>query len=436
MVKDINNYQFKRIRNIINYAYNNVPLYRNKYDAAGIKPQDIRTLSDFNTIPLLTKKELQEGFPNEMLSRKVNPASCYIVSTSGHTGSPVKLYRRKRELYALPIIYYLIYPLLPYFIKRISGIKTGHRITVILPQDESYDLYRTIKIFNKLPGFMTKSLQYISNETDVDSQLKDLNRHQPDFILSDLSVLKNIATYARNSSLELPSVKVLFVGSELIDGNSRRLLQNSFNANVIEHYGSEEAGTMAMECPQGKKLHIVWRANYIEILKNGEKVPAGTPGQVIVTTLLNTATPIIRYSGMDDIATMSPNPCSCGSKWPLLKMIDGRIVDSILLPNGNIVHPFNLTIAIENINGIRQYQIRQEKPNLVRILLVAEGEQTKVKGISGETVLSQRIIYSLREVLGESVNIEVNVVDEIPKPAGSRHKFQPVVSLINNHDKV
>ena len=118
---------------------------------------------------------------------------------------------------------------------------------------------------------MRKSLQYLPNEADVDSHLKALNLHKPDFIISDLSVLKNIAIYARKKGLDLPSVKVLFVGSELIDGNSRQLLQNSFNAKVIEHYGSEEAGTMAMECPKGQGLHIVWRANYIEILNNGKK---------------------------------------------------------------------------------------------------------------------------------------------------------------------
>ena len=145
MAKDINDYQFKRICKIIHYAYENVPLYRKKYDAAGIKPQDLKSPADFNSIPLLTKKELQEGFPKDILSRKVNPEACYVVSTSGHTGSPVKLYRRKRELYALPIIYYLIYPLLPLLIKKISDVKTGHRITVILPQDESYDLYRAVK---------------------------------------------------------------------------------------------------------------------------------------------------------------------------------------------------------------------------------------------------------------------------------------------------
>ena len=436
MKKDINNYQFKRICKIIHYAYNNVPLYRKKYDAAGIKPQDIRTPADFNAIPLLTKKELQEGFPDDILSRKVNHEACYIVSTSGHTGSPVKLYRKKRELYALPIIYYLMYPFLPLLMEKISNVKTGHRITVILPQDESYDLYRAVKIFNKFPSFMRKSLQYIANEVDVDTQLKALNRHKPDLIISDLSALKNIVIYTKNEGLDLPPAQLLFVGSELIDGHSRQLLQCSFNAKVIEHYGSEEAGTMAIECPQGKGLHIVWRANYIEILNYGEKAPAGTPGQVVVTNFLNTATPIIRYSGMDDIATMSPYPCSCNAKAPLLKIIDGRLVDSFILPDGQIIHPFNLTIPMEKIKGVRQYQIIQEQKYFVRVLAVTEDIHKEVTDISDKSGLTQQIISDLREILGESVNIEVNIVDEIPQPAGSRNKFQPVISLIKSQDKL
>ena len=117
-------------------------------------------------------------------------------------------------------------------------------------------------------------------------------------------------------------------------------------------------------------------------------------------------------------------------------MIDGRIVDSLILPDGKIVHPFNLTIAMEKIKGIRQYQIRQEKENLVRVLLMTEDGQTKEIPVSDETGLSQQIISVLREILGGNVDIVVDMVNAIPKPSGSRHKFQPVISLINNHDKV
>jgi phenylacetate-CoA ligase len=429
-LKHIRDFQLKRIQNMLCYAYENVPLYRHKYDVVGIKPGDIQTLSDFKSIPLLTKQELQMGFPEDILSKKINRNNCYIVTTSGHSGSPVNLYRKKSELSLLPFIYCMGYPLLPQFIKSLSGLKTGRRVSVIIPQDEAYDIYRIVKIFSRLPFFFRQNLQFIDTKNEVETLFFKLKNHKPDVIISDLITIRNIITFAENKGVNLPPVKVLFVGSELIDGNSRNLLQNSFGAKVIEHYGSEEAETIAMECPHGQGLHLFWRTNYIELLENGREVPAGTPGQVVITNLINTATPIIRYSGLGDIATISSSPCTCQKQNLLLKMVDGRMVDSFILPDGRVIHPFNLTTPLENF-PVWRYQIRQEKMNFVRILIVPIDRRDKNINISQDTELSQQILSKFRALLGSSIDIEVKIVDDIPQIVGSRHKLQPVISLVN-----
>jgi phenylacetate-CoA ligase len=423
-------YQLRRIRHLVRHAYDNVPLYRRKYDSAGIKPGDIRTLSDFKTLPVLTKEELQSGFPDDILSKRVNPKSCYVVSTSGHSGSPVKLYRRKSELRIIPFGYFMLYPWLPLFIKQITGVNTGWRVSAILPRDESYDLFQAVKAFAVIPPMLRKGLQFIATESDTAEMYEAINMHNPDIIASDLSALKNIVSYASARNLPLPAVKLLFVGSELIDRGARNLLQEAFKARLIEHYGSEEAGTIAIECPRGDGLHILWRVNMVEILNNGKDVPNGTPGQMVVTNLLNTATPIIRYAGMGDIATISATPCSCKANTPLLKMIDGRMVDSFYLPDGRTVHPFRLTIPMEHIPGVLRYQIRQERKDFVRVLLLPSAQ---LEGDNKEAVtreLSSRIIAGLGEILGGDVRIEVKLVDDLPQPPGSRHKLQPVISLV------
>jgi phenylacetate-CoA ligase len=424
-------FQLARIKKIVRSAYEDVPLYRQKYDATGVKPRDIQTLADLHKLPLLTKEELQAGFPYEILSKRVNPKNCYVVSTSGHSGSPVKLYRRKRELIILPAMYLLAYPWLPTLVRGFTGVNTGRKITAILPRDESYDLYRAVKIFSHLPPSLRKNLQYIATETDTDAQLQAIRQHSPDIIVSDLTALKNIIVFAHSMNLDIPRVKLLFVGSELIDKHSRNLLSQAFGAKVVEHYGSEEAGTIAFECPQGGCLHLVWRANYLEILKDGKEAPAGTPGEVVVTNLLNTATPIIRYSGLGDAATISPNPCSCNAQAPLLQMVDGRIVDSFVLPDGRIVHPFSLTVPLEHIPNIWRYQIRQEKLDLARVLVVVTDTSRESSNHGEYAKLREQITSGLKEILGNGVHIEVNLVDDIPQPSGSRYKMQPVISLLN-----
>ena len=435
-LQHIRNYQLNHIQKIFRYAYENVPLYRHKYDEAGIKPEDIRTLSDFKSIPLLTKRELQMGFPDDILSKKVNPNHCYMVSTSGHSGSPVKIYRSKAELYYLPIICIIGMPLLPWLMKVIKGIKTGNRYSAIMVMDDNYDLYRIVKNILKYPRVTHSNLQFINAEAEVSKQYLELVRHKPDIISSNLSVLKNLIAYAHRNELELPKVKLLFVGSELIDESSRKLLQNSFDATISEHYGSEEAGTIATECTCGRGLHINWRTNYVEILSNGKNTAAGVPGQLVVTNLVEKATPIIRYSGMEDTATMSPLLCSCRMHAPMLKMIDGRIVDSLIMPDGRIIHPSSLAVPMEGIPGLWRYQIIQEKTDFVRVLLVNIDENPGNNNLQQNIEVKKHILSFMKNILGDNVYIEINIVDDIPVPAGSRHKFHTVISLVNRENNV
>lgn len=429
--EEIQAFQLSRIKGMVKYAYESVPLYRRKYDAAGIQPQDIRTMEDFKKLPLLTKEELQSGFPHEILSARVDRKDCYVVSTSGHSGSPIKLYRKKAELNMIPAAYLLGRLWIPALIKRLTGVETGRRITTILPRDESYDLYRAVEAFRKVPLCLRHNLQYLATETYPDEQLQAIQQHRPDTIISDLTALKNIVNHARLNGQDIPPVKLLFIGSELIDRHSRKMLATAFNARIIEHYGSEEAGTMAFECPAGEGLHIAWCSNYLEILKDGKEAPANTPGEVVVTNLLNLATPIIRYSGLGDTATAGAAPCNCRARAPLLKMIDGRMVDAFVLSGGRTVHPFSLTIPMEHICNVQHYQIRQEERDLVKVLVVISDRHAETQ--SSEQELQQRIASGLKEILGDCVHIKVVVVDAIPQPAGSRYKARPVISLVKRH---
>ena len=432
-LQHIRDYQLKHIQKMFRYAYKNVPLYRAKYDAAGIKPEDIRSLSDFKSVPLLTKQELQTGFPDDILSRKVNPNHCYVVSTSGHSGSPVKIYRSKAELYYLPFICILGMPLLPWLMKATTGIKTGNRYSAIMVMDENYDLYRIVKNILNYPRFTHSNLQFINAEDEVSKQYTELVQHKPDIISSNLSVFKNLVAYANQNGLDLPKVKLLYVGSELIDASSRKLLREAFDATISEHYGSEEAGTIATECPYGNGLHISWRVNHV---KDGNDAAAGVPGQLVVTNLMEKATPIIRYSGMEDTATMSPLLCSCRRYAPMLKMIDGRIVDSLIMPDGRIIHPSSLAVPMEGIPGLWRYQIIQEKTDFVRVLLVNIDRKPENNNLQQNARIKQDILSFMKNILGDNIHIEIDFVDDIPIPEGLRHKFHTVISLVNHENSI
>ena len=89
--KYIPEFQEKKIREIIKYAYNNVPFYREKYQKANVHPEDIRTIDDFDKIPFVTKKDLQNTSLKDLLPRKIGK-DAILTSTSGTKGKPLSIY--------------------------------------------------------------------------------------------------------------------------------------------------------------------------------------------------------------------------------------------------------------------------------------------------------------------------------------------------------
>jgi phenylacetate-CoA ligase len=88
--------QEKRLRNIVKYAYNNVPLYREKFDAQGIKPEYIRSLEDIQKLPFTTKQEVRDGIPDRSLAIGFDLGNCIRASTSGTSGGSMPVFYDKR----------------------------------------------------------------------------------------------------------------------------------------------------------------------------------------------------------------------------------------------------------------------------------------------------------------------------------------------------
>jgi phenylacetate-CoA ligase len=89
--------QTRKLRHVIKHAYENVRYYRELFDLAGIKPNDIKDKKDIYKIPITTKKDLQVKAPQELLSYGIKPEDCVIKYTSGSTGQPLKFFLSENE---------------------------------------------------------------------------------------------------------------------------------------------------------------------------------------------------------------------------------------------------------------------------------------------------------------------------------------------------
>jgi len=165
----------------------------------------------------------------------------------------------------------------------------------------------------------------------------------------------------------------------------------------------------------------------IEFLDDdGEPVANGEVGEIVTTGLFNYAMPMIRYK-LGDFGIPVEDRCSCGRSWPLIKNIEGRTQDTLILSNGKKVLPHMLFARINrelenNLFCVSQFQIVQEKRNKLIIKIV--------KGKKYHKKVLQKIIHNLRGFLNrldEEISIEIDFVEKImPNRSG---KFHKIISL-------
>jgi phenylacetate-CoA ligase len=167
-------------------------------------------------------------------------------------------------------------------------------------------------------------------------------------------------------------------------------------------------------------MHITAEDIIVEIVgAQGNALPSGEVGEIVVTHLATRDFPFIRYR-TGDIGVLDSKSCTCGRGLPLLKEIQGRSTDFLVTQNGIVMHGLALIYILRDLQQIRAFKIIQESLDLTRILVVS------IAGLSPE--LASKIESGVKARLGQGVRVAVEEVTEIP--AEKSGKFRYVVSKV------
>jgi len=156
----------------------------------------------------------------------------------------------------------------------------------------------------------------------------------------------------------------------------------------------------------------------VEAIKDKQQVYEAA-GKILCTDLTNYTMPFIRYA-LGDIVVLSKRKCGCGKNFPLIKSIEGRSDDFLTLPTGKLISPVPLRVKLEEINGIDQYKLIQENISIFNVQII--------KGRDFKQATIEEFENVLREILGKDIEININIVDEIPREKSG--KVQPIVSKL------
>jgi phenylacetate-CoA ligase len=426
--KEIDHYQDKALRRVVKNAFS-VPLYYDKYKNFGIQADDIKGIRDLKKLPFITKDDLRRYYPNGIIPKGFNKNKEFLMSTSGSTGKPVFIFCDR-----ISSIKRLIANMRE--LKFYGGNWFKSRIALIIDL-ENGSVENTVfsqSIIPFLRHFLSmKNIRYFHIGEKADSLINELDQFNPEFIGTDPNMLRDLA-FLKNQGLgQNVNPKNIISSGAMIDTYTKKYIQNSFNCRVFDVYGSTEAGSIAFECIEGN-YHVNSDFAYLEFLdENDEPIDDGKPGRLIVTRLYNNGTPIIRYSGNEDYLTPIKNECKCGLKTQVIKQIEGRHTDMIILPNGRMFSPLNLTgipakiMEKYNTYKIKQFQIIQNTKDDIEVLVVIDKKLRNI-GPDVKKILDE-MQKMFQERIGNSMIIRIIEVEEIQKVKRSDY-FKVVISKI------
>lgn len=403
-------WQLEQLQKLVAHAYNNVPAYRQLYDTAGVKPSDIRAVTDIDKLPPVTKQQIRAQ-PDAFIARNAEQFTPIELNTSGTTGSPFQFYS-DRATESIEWAFFWRH-------KSWGGVQLwepmvslGGKIIVPLSQ-KNPPFWR----FNRAEGTMWLSTFHMTPE-NLDLYVEQVRKSGIQFVRGYPSNLYIFAQHLAKQNVHLP-MRAVFSGSEPLFSYVRDLLEDRFACKVFDWYGVSERVVTSGQCDRHDGYHVHMENCVVEILRGDEPTGPGEFGEVIGTCLSNYAMPLIRYR-TGDMSAWSGHPCECGRTLLTIKQVQTKWEDILTTADGRWISPSVLTHPFKPVKGIEKSQIIQEQPDHLIIKVVAspvfDGAQRKL------------LMHGFHERLGAETQIDILPVEDIPREASGKYRW--VVSKV------
>lgn len=406
-IDEIRSLQLERLRWSLNHAYQNVPMYRARFDAAGVHPDDLKDLSDLSKFPFTTKSDLRDNYPFGLFAVP-REQIVRVHASSGTTGKPTVVGYTKNDIdmWAEVVARSL----------RASGLRAGDMVHVAY----GYGLFTgglgAHYGVEKLGGTVVPM-----GGGQTEKQVGLITDFRPKGIMVTPSYILNILEAFHKAGLDPreSSLEVGVFGAEPWTNAMRQEIEESFDMHAVDIYGlSEVIGPgVANECVETKDGLHIWEDHfYPEIIDpdTGLVLPDGVKGELVFTTLTKEGMPVIRYRTRDLTRLMA------GTARTMRRMekVTGRSDDMMILRGVN-VFPTQIEEEVMATGGLAPYfQIElttSGRMDAMRVLV--EAMPYAVSDLSKQaaaTMLTERI----KDHVGVTVSVHVGDPGSVPRSQG------------------
>ena len=404
--------QLERLKWSLAHAYENSPVYRRKFDEAGVHPDDVKTLADLARFPFTTKKDLRDNYPYGMFAVPHDQIS-RIHASSGTTGKPTVVgYTAKdidtwANLVARSI--------------RAAGARRGDKVHV------SYGYGLFTGGLGAHYGAERAGLTVIPfGGGQTEKQVQLIQDFRPDIIMVTPSYMLSIADELERQGVHPAdcSLRLGIFGAEPWTNDMRTAIEKRMGIDAVDIYGlSEVMGPgVASECVETKDGPTIWEDHfYPEIIdpETGEVLPDGELGELVFTSLTKEALPIVRYRTRD-LTRLLP-----GSARTMRRMekITGRS-DDMMIVRGVNVFPTQIEELLLKQHALApHYQIVLTKEGPLDVLTLNVEPCPETAPDTG--VLDQAkaaLAYDIKALIGVSAVIQVLGVNGIERSVGKARR--------------
>ena len=406
-LEEIRKNQAVRMHDLLVHAWRYCDFYHERFASVGLTNERDLVIENMAAIPTLSKNDLQKNFSG-LLSKVGNRKHWRENSSGGSTGQTVVLmqdpgYREEGRAST-------------FVSDSMQGWTFGNRTALL------WGAQRDTGPMTSLSGRFIRFLQnmriYDSFDMGPERMLayhNELEDYQPDNIVAYAGSAYLFARFLLDSGLKPSYPRVSIVTSaETLTGAMRNTIQECFNAQVYNRYGSREVGLMGTECSSHSGLHL-HLDKYIETLDLQTKKPVwGELGTVSVTLFSNFAMPLIRYE-IGDVGILDQGSCTCGVNTPKFSTVLGRSSDFIVAPSGKLIHGEYFTHVFYGRRNIAQFQFVQETPTLFKIRIVRNGPL--------DFAQLEQIRAEIEGTLGEGAELQFEFPERIPPLPSGKFRF-------------
>ena len=393
--------QLRRLQTTVERVYATVPFYRKKYDEAGVKPSDIKSLEDIRRLPFTTKQDLRDNYPFGMFATPMDNV-VRIHASSGTTGKPTVVGYTARDINTWAGL-----------MARALAAGGANRGDII-HNAYGYGLFTGGLGAHYGAERLGASVIPVSGG-NTKRQIVIMKDFKPTILTATPSYTLHLVDVAADVGVDFRDLSFKFgiFGAEPWSEKMRGEIEKKTGMTAVDIYGlSEVMGPgVAIECHEAKKGLHVFEDHFIpEIIDpdTGETLPYGETGELVFTTITKEAFPVVRYRTRD-ITSLNLEPCICGRTMLRMNRVSGR-TDDMLIIRGVNVFPSQIESVLMEMEEVEpHYQLIVDREgNLDKLTVNVElGEKAFSDEVKELQSIATKISKNIKDYLGVTAKVKL-----------------------------